>query len=83
VPNLHYNATLSWNFSQSGAAISGAGSDASRLNTSASLQQNLRYRIGRLSFNANAAVINSGTITSYSLFGSVNREFDGFFDGRW
>jgi hypothetical protein len=83
VPNLHYNATAFWNVSQSGGAVAGAGADAGKLNTSASLQQNLRYRVGRLSFNLNAAVINSGTQTSYSIFGSVNREFDGFFDGRW
>ena len=59
------------------------GSGAAALNTSTSLQQNLTYRIGRLSFNANAAVINVGARTSYTIFGSVNREFNGFFDGRW
>ncbi len=81
VPNLHYNANLIWTFAQSAAGIGGSGATA--LNTSTSLQQNLTYRIGRLSFNANAAVINVGARTSYSIFGSVNREFDGFFDGRW
>ncbi len=83
VPNLHYNANLSWTFAQSGAPIAGGSGSSGALNTSTSLQQSLRYRIGRLSFSANAAVINVGANTSYSIFGSVNREFDGFFDGRW
>ncbi len=81
VPNLHYGANLIWTFAQSAAGGGDAG--AAALNSSTSLQQNLTYRIGRLSFNANAAVINVGARTSYSIFGSVNREFSGFFDGRW
>ncbi len=81
VPNLRYSADLIWTFAQS--ASGGGGSGAAALNSSTSLQQNLTYRIGRLSFNANAAVINVGARTSYSIFGSVNREFSGFFDGRW
>lgn len=83
VPNMFYNATLFWNFNQSGAGIAGASPQAGKLNTSTTLQQSLRYRVGRLSFSANGAVISSGGSTSYSLFGSVSREFDGFFDGRW
>jgi hypothetical protein len=81
VSNLHYSANLFWTFAQSAAGIGGSGAAAQ--NTSTSLQQNLTYRIGRLSFNANAAVINVGARTSYTIFGSVNREFNGFFDGRW
>ena len=93
VPNLFYIATLFVNFNQGSSGIAtirpgnvsasvNAGANVSS-NTSTTLQQNLRYRIGRLSFNANAAAINTDNGINYSLFGSMNREFDGFFDGRW
>jgi hypothetical protein len=93
VPNLYYSANLFINVFRGSSGVvgnptlgslgNGSNVSSARLNTSTTLQQNLRYRIGRLSFNANAAVIHTDSGTNFSVFGSMNREFNGFFDGRW
>lgn len=85
IRNLSYTANLLWVGSQSNQRVAGTGTGAqpSGLQSSVSLQQVALYRVGRLSFNLSAAVINSAGRTSTSIFGSVNREFGGFFDGRW
>lgn len=83
IRNLSYTADLLWVGSQSSQRLVGAGTVSSGYGTSVSLQQMLRYRVGRLSFNLSASVIDSGGRMSNSVFGSVTRDFDGFFDGRW
>jgi hypothetical protein len=83
IRNLSYTADLLWVGNQSNQRLVGAGTVSSGNGTSLSLQQMLRYRIGRLSFNLSASVIDAGGVVSNSVFGSVTRDFDGFFDGRW
>lgn len=85
IRNLSYTADLLWVGNQSNQRLVGtaAGTVSSGNGTSLSLQQMLRYRVGRLSFNLSASVIDAGGTVSNSVFGSVTRDFDGFFDGRW
>lgn len=83
IRNLTYTADLLWVGSQANQRLVGAGTVSSGNATSLSLQQMARYRIGRLSFNLSASVIDAGGRISNSVFGSVTRDFDGFFDGRW
>jgi hypothetical protein len=85
IRNLSYTADLLWVGNQSNQRVvgAGAGNVSSGSGSSLSLQQMLRYRVGRLSFNLSASVIDAGGTVSNSVFGSVTRDFDGFFDGRW
>lgn len=83
IRNLYYNASLLWINSQSGTRLAGSDPLGSLAQKSVSFQQLLDYRIGRLTFRLNNALIDQAGRKSASIFGSVNREFDGFFDGRW
>lgn len=83
IPNLNYNANLLWINSQTGSRLAKADPLSSQAQESLSFQQLLDYRIGRLTFRLNHAMIDQAGRKSASVFGSVNREFDGFFDGRW
>lgn len=83
IPNLNYNASLLWINSQTGSRLAKADPLSSQVQESVSFQQLLDYRIGRLTFRLNHAMIDQAGRKSASVFGSVNREFDGFFDGRW
>ena len=83
IRNLNYSANVLWVASQSGQRLAIPGAPASQIQQTASFQNMLDYRVGRLSFRLTGAVIAQGESQSFSLFGSVNREFDGFFDGRW
>lgn len=83
VRNLTYTADLLWVGNQSNQRLVGGSTVSSVYGYSTSLQQMLRYRVGRLSFNLSASVINAGGNSSAALFGSMTRNFDGFFDGRW
>ncbi|MDA8254796.1 MAG: hypothetical protein M0Z99_04005, partial [Betaproteobacteria bacterium] len=83
IRNLHYNASVLWINSQSGTRLVGSDPLGSLAQKSVSFQQLLDYRIGRLTFRLNHAMIDQAGRKSASIFGSVNREFDGFFDGRW
>jgi hypothetical protein len=86
--NLNYSGNLQWINSQTNSRIASRdplNTDplSSRVQESISFQQMLDYRIGRLTFRLNHAIIDQSGRKSASIFGSVNREFDGFFDGRW
>lgn len=83
IRNLHYNASVLWINSQSSARLAESDPLGSLAQKSVSFQQLLDYRIGRLTFRLNHAMIDQAGRKSASIFGSVNREFDGFFDGRW
>lgn len=83
IPNLNYNANLIRVSSFSGRSLAGADPLFGQSQESTSLQSLLDYRLGRLSFRLNLATIQQGGRKSASLFGSVSRDFDGFFDGRW
>jgi hypothetical protein len=83
VPNLNYNANLQWINSQSNLRLARADAVGSQVQESVTFQQFLDYRIGRLMFRLQHAMIDQAGRKSASVFGSVNREFDGFFDGRW
>jgi hypothetical protein len=83
IRNLTYTADLLWVGNQSNQRLVGGSTVSSANGYSTSLQQMLRYRVGRLSFNLSASLINAGGNSSAALFGSMTRDFDGFFDGRW
>lgn len=83
IRNLNYNGSVLWINSQSSNRLAGSDPLATLAQKSFSLQQLLDYRIGRLTFRLNHALIDQAGKKSASIFGSVNREFDGFFDGRW
>ncbi len=84
IRNLNYSANLLWVSSQSNQfTLTGGNALASQSQQSISFQNMLDYRIGRLSFRLNGAMISQNGQQSAVLFGSVNRVFDGFFDGRW
>ena len=83
IRNLIYTADLLWTGSDSSQRLVGVNSQNSGLVSTLSLTQMARYRIGRLSFNLSASVIEADSRISSSIFGNVTREFDGFFDGRW
>jgi hypothetical protein len=81
IRNLNYSANVLWVASQSGQRLATPGAPASQTQQTASFQNMLDYRVGRLSFRLSAAVIAQGESQSFSLFGSVGREFDGFLTG--
>lgn len=83
IPNLNYSGSVLWINSQSSTRLARADQLGSQTQESVSFQQLLDYRIGRLTFRLNHAMIDQAGKKSASIFGSVNREFDGFFDGRW
>lgn len=83
IRNLNYSASALWINSQSSNRLAGADPLGSQAQQSVSLQQLLDYRVGRLTFRLNHAMISQAGRKSASIFGSVNRDFDGFFDGRW
>ncbi len=83
IRNLNYNASVLWINSQSSTRLVGSDPLGNQAQQSFSFQQLLDYRIGRLTFRLNHAMIEQAGRKSASIFGSVNREFDGFFDGRW
>jgi hypothetical protein len=85
IRNLNYSANALWIGNQYGQRVDATfGTLPSQTQTSASLNQMLDYRVGRLSFRLNGTVATqqSGKATT-SIYGMVTREFDGFFDGRW
>jgi hypothetical protein len=83
IPNLNYNASLIRVSSFSNQTLAGSAQASGQSQESTSMQHLLEYRLGRLSFRLNLAAIQQGGRESASLFASVGREFDGFFDGRW
>ncbi len=83
IPFLEYTASAIWTGSQSGRRIVGGDAQSSQIQSSGSFQQFANYRLGRLVFSLSNSIIGQGGRKSASLFGSVTREFDGFFDGRW
>lgn len=83
IRNLNYNASALWINSQSSNRLAGLDPIGSQTQQSASFQQLLDYRVGRLTFRVNHAMISQAGRKSASIFASVNRDFDGFFDGRW
>lgn len=82
VRNLNYSGSLSRQQSFSNQNVAG-GTGFATDNGSTSLQQLVDYRLGRLVFRLSHSWIDQSGRKSASLFGSVTREFDGFFDGRW
>lgn len=83
ISNLNYSANALWASSQSSQRLAGISFIGNQSRTSISFQQNVDYRIGRLAFRLQHAMIDQDGRKSASIFGSVNREFGGFFDGRW
>lgn len=83
IQSLGYNARLMVVNSQLNQRLVGDTSQLAVNNASTSLQQSLDYRYGRLVFRLNSTFFDQGGKKNASLFGSVTREFDGFFDGRW
>ncbi|MDO8310559.1 MAG: hypothetical protein Q7T25_01320 [Sideroxyarcus sp.] len=84
IPNLNYSANLvRTNLISSDQRLVGAVATPNTDNGSTSLQQSLNYRVGRLSFRLDQFIAEQAGRKSASIFGSVTREFDGFFNGRW
>lgn len=83
IRNLTYNANLLFINSVSNQRFLGGDVQTSNSQASSTFQQAVDYRLGRLSFRLNHSMINQAGRKSASIFGSVNRDFDGFFDGRW
>ena len=83
IKNLNYNGTVMRFQSFSNQNVAGAGALSSGDQGSTSIQQLVDYRLGRLIFRFSNSWIEQAGRKSASIFGSVTREFDGFFDGRW
>jgi len=83
IPRLTYNANLVFVNSVSNQRLENADSQLGQGQQSVSLQHILDYRVGKLAFLLNFATIDQAGRKSASLFGSVSRDFDGFFDGGW
>lgn len=83
IPRLTYNANLVFVNSASNQRLENADSQLAQGQQSISLQHILDYRVGKLAFLLNFATIDQAGRKSASLFGSVSRDFDGFFDGGW
>jgi len=83
IRNLNYNGSFTRTQSFSNLNVAGGSTPSVANNASNSLQQLVDYRVGRLIFRLNHAWIDQAGRKSASIFGSVTREFDGFFDGRW
>lgn len=83
IRNLNYNANFLFVNSVSNQRFVGGDVQTSNSQASNTFQQAVDYRLGRLSFRLNHSMINQAGRKSASIFGSVNRDFDGFFDGRW
>lgn len=83
IRNLNYNGSFTRSQSFSNQNVAGGSTPSVTNNASNSLQQLVDYRVGRLIFRLNHAWIDQAGRKSASIFGSVTREFDGFFDGRW
>lgn len=83
IERLGYNARLMMVKSQMNQQLVGDSSQPVEKQNSTSLQQSVDYRYGRLVFRLNSTFFNQAGRKNASLFGSVTREFDGFFDGRW
>lgn len=81
IPRLNYNANLVFVSSVSNQRLESASLTQGQ--QSISLQHVLDYRVGKLAFLLNFATIHQAGRESASLFGSVSRDFDGFFDGGW
>jgi hypothetical protein len=83
IRNLNYTGTLMRFQSFSNQNVAGAGALQINDQGSTSIQQLVDYRVGRLIFRLSNSLIDQAGKKSASIFGSVTREFDGFFDGRW
>lgn len=83
IRNLNYTGTLMRFQSFSNQNVAGAGALQINDQGSTSIQQLVDYRLGRLIFRLSNSWIEQAGKKSASIFGSVTREFDGFFDGRW
>lgn len=83
IRNLNYNGSFTRIQSFSNLNVAGGSTPLATNNASNSFQQLVDYRVGRLIFRVNNAWIDQAGRKSASIFGSVTREFDGFFDGRW
>lgn len=83
IKNLNYSGTFMRTQSFSNQNVAGAVTIGSSDRGSSSIQQLADYRIGRLVFRLSHSWIDQAGRKSASIFGSVTREFDGFFDGRW
>lgn len=88
IPNLNYRATLYW-ASQGVEGIGRRGrfdtnlQESGEYRTSTSFLQDIDYVVGRLAFRLNIGLIDQNGSKSTTIFASVNRQFGGFFDGRW
>jgi hypothetical protein len=83
IRNLNYTGSLMRFQSFSNQNVAGAGALQVNDQGSTSIQQLVDYRVGRLIFRLSNSLIDQAGKKSASIFGSVTREFDGFFDGRW
>ncbi|MBI5109719.1 MAG: hypothetical protein HZA62_13340 [Rhodocyclales bacterium] len=83
IRNLNYSGTLMRFQSFSNQNVAGVGALQINDKGSTSIQQLVDYRLGRLIFRLSNSWIDQAGKKSASIFGSVTREFDGFFDGRW
>jgi hypothetical protein len=83
VPNLSYSATATHTNSYSNQSIVGSAALSGLGRGSFSTSQLLAYRIGRLTFNLTVSTISQAGKESASIYGSIGRDFDGVFSGRW
>lgn len=83
VPRLNYVGNLMYINNFSNLRIEGGLQDETPRQQSVSLQHLFDYRIGKLAFNLRVSTIDQAGRKSASIFGSVSRDFDGVFTGRW
>ncbi len=83
VPRLNYVGNLMYINNFSNQRIEGGLQDQTPRQQSVSLQHLFDYRLGKLAFNLRVSTIDQAGRKSASIFGSISRDFDGVFTGRW
>jgi hypothetical protein len=83
VPRLNYVGNLMYINNFSNQRIEGGLQDQTPRQQSVSLQHLFDYRLGKLAFNLRVSMIDQAGRKSASIFGSISRDFDGVFTGRW
>lgn len=82
-PLLNYTGNLMYVNSFSNQRLEGSLAEALNSQQSVSMQHLLDYRLGKLAFSLRLTTIDQAGRKSASIFGSVSRDFDGIFNGRW
>lgn len=83
VPLLNYSGTLMYINSLSNTRVEGSTLQGQPSQASMSMQHLVDYRLGKLAFSVRLSAMDQAGRKSASIFGSISRDFNGIFDGRW